>query len=157
MEYRLPQKGECYRHFKGNRYQILAIAKHSETMEDLVVYEGLYGEHPVYARPLAMFTSKVDKEMFPNVTQEYRFELEEDTAVVDVEKKSLIMTFLEKETNEEKYEFLQQMKMEITGDLLNAIAESLDYVENGNSLEERYYHICEYLKTKMKYESGRLH
>lgn len=66
-----PQVGEKYRHFKGMDITILAIAKDSETLEELVVYEH-DGEN--WVRPMEMFLSKVDKEKYPDVTQEYRFE-----------------------------------------------------------------------------------
>jgi hypothetical protein len=47
--------GKKYRHFKGNEYLVLHIAKHSETLEDLVVYQALYGEQGIWVRPLEMF------------------------------------------------------------------------------------------------------
>ncbi|MDF2675296.1 MAG: hypothetical protein K0R09_3568 [Clostridiales bacterium] len=51
--------GKKYRHFKGNEYLVLHLAKHSETLEELVVYQALYGERGIWVRPLAMFEEKV--------------------------------------------------------------------------------------------------
>jgi hypothetical protein len=47
--------GKKYRHFKGNEYLVLHVAKHSETLEDMVVYQALYGEKGMWVRPLSMF------------------------------------------------------------------------------------------------------
>lgn len=54
----LPEKG-IWRHFKGGRYELIDIARHSETLEMMVVYRALYGEGGLWVRPLAMWSEQV--------------------------------------------------------------------------------------------------
>lgn len=51
-----------YRHFKGKYYEVIGVARHSETGEELVVYRPLYGERGLWVRPLAMFTETVERD-----------------------------------------------------------------------------------------------
>jgi len=53
-------KTGLYRHYKGNRYEVIDIVRHSETEEELVLYRALYGEGGLWVRPLAMFTESVN-------------------------------------------------------------------------------------------------
>ena len=64
-----------YRHFKGKYYLAMHLAAHTETGETMVVYMALYGDGAMYVRPLEMFLSDVDKTEYPDVAQQYRFEL----------------------------------------------------------------------------------
>ena len=65
-----------YKHFKGDLYLVEEVAIDSETERKVVVYRALYGENTLYVRDLEMFLSKVDKVKYPEVKQEYRFELQ---------------------------------------------------------------------------------
>ena len=73
--------GGVYKHFKGDEYIVLGIVYHSETKEKMVHYKALYGRGLEYVRPLDMFLSKVDKVKYPNVKQEYRFQLQDRVSV----------------------------------------------------------------------------
>ena len=74
-------KGRIYKHFKGGYYMGEDIVIHSETKEQMVLYRALYGKGLRYVRPYEMFIEKVDKVKYPNVKQEYRFELQDIDSV----------------------------------------------------------------------------
>lgn len=69
--------GKKYKHFKGHIYEVLAVAKDSEDLSLKVVYKNVETEE-VWVRPIDEFLSKVDKNKYPDVTQENRFELIND-------------------------------------------------------------------------------
>lgn len=73
MPGRNPRPGDIYQHFKGNKYQVTAIAVDAETQEKCVVYQALYGDFITYVRKYAEFVSEVDKDKFPQVSCRYRY------------------------------------------------------------------------------------
>ncbi|MBQ8803596.1 MAG: DUF1653 domain-containing protein [Tyzzerella sp.] len=165
MEYRIPKKEEIYRHFKGNLYEIIIIARDSETLEEKVVYKEVNGD-AAYVRSLPMFVSLVDREKYPDVTQEFRFELVRETisspTVIEAEEEvenecsPEILEFLELDEVSEKIKYLQNVKDRITEEFIEVVAHSLDFVEKEGSLAERYTAVLKYLKTVERYERGRL-
>lgn len=61
MDMALDIKPGRYRHFKGNEYRVLYLARHSETLEPMVVYQALYGEHGIWVRPASMWNETVER------------------------------------------------------------------------------------------------
>lgn len=55
-------KPGLYRHFKGNKYRLLCVAKHSETQEEMVVYQALYGDMGIWVRPASMWNEQVERD-----------------------------------------------------------------------------------------------
>lgn len=74
METKRPVAGEIYRHFKGNLYQVIALARDSETGQELVVYQALYAPFTVWVRALDVFMEPVDRAKYPQAGQNMRFE-----------------------------------------------------------------------------------
>ncbi len=174
MEYRIPKQGEIYRHFKGNLYEIIIIARDSETLEEKVVYKEVDGD-AAYVRSLPMFVSYVDKQKYPDVKQEFRFELVREASSkkvlpqtnqnqgdsvqeneIGLSEQNMIMEFLDLSSVSDKINYLQSVRDRITENFISIVANSLDFTENTGDLQERYASIIRYLRTKARYETGRL-
>lgn len=145
-----PKPNEVYRHFKGNDYQIVDIAIHSETGELNVVYRALYGEGKTYVRPLDMFMSEVDHDKYPDVKQVYRFE-KLDTLIDPG-----VMEFLEAETIDEKLKILAHVHPRITNEMINTMAVSLDLDVKDGDIEDRYLELQGCMSTLLRFETNRL-
>lgn len=162
----IPKPHEIYKHFKGNLYQIVTIAEHSETGEQLVIYQGLYGEFKTYARPLSSFVSLVDAEKYPEATQKYRFELQgadegrqsereaisEGEAALD----PLVLEFLDADNYEKRLNILAALHHRITDDMITTMAIASDVEIDDGDTEERYESLKSCLLTLEKYECKRL-
>lgn len=164
---RTPKPGELYRHFKNKLYQIVTVATHSETGEKLVIYQALYDDFGIYARPLDMFVSEVDHEKYPDVKQKYRFEKitlkdkPEDMSAPDADEGQApdprLLEFLDAATFEEKYNILVSMRDTITDRLIDDIAVVMDIVVPEGPLQKRYDDLKNTIKTRQYYEfSNRL-
>ena len=75
MEYEM-KAGDIYRHFKGNRYEIVAVAEDCEDGSPQVVYKALYPPYKIYVRPYFEFVEELDKNRYPKAEQKHRFEKE---------------------------------------------------------------------------------
>lgn len=177
----IPRAGEFYRHFKNKLYQIVTIAVHSETEEVLVIYQALYGDFQIYARPLSMFLSEVDHEKYPQVKAKYRFEkinmgqtsfegaeesawkmseidtvpestVQEVQPADGAEDIAPLLEFLDAKDHQEKRNILIQYKSELSETLLESMGLSIDCVLSGVGKEEKYYELEKILSTKIQYE-----
>jgi len=160
---RIPKSGEFYRHFKNKLYQIVTVAEHTENGEKLVIYQALYGDFKVYARPLEMFMSEVDHEKYPEVQQKYRFmkvELggacEEETDIEEGFVEPGFLEFLDEENWDERYNILVSLRDKMTDSLVDSLAVVMDVVIPEGPLEKRYEQLKICLKTRQKYESQHL-
>ena len=158
----IPKQGEIYRHFKGGTYKILTVAEHTENGERLVIYEALKKPGAVYARPLEMFLSEVDREKYPDVNEKYRFVLLEENDEAAIESAAdrglnpMLTKFLDAETVKEKLDIFLLMRGKVNADVLDYAALSLDFTVKEEDIDEKYDSILTKLKALEKYECTRL-
>ena len=216
---RTPRPQEIYRHFKGRLYQVLTLARHSETGEVLVVYQALYGDYAVFARPLSIFCSEVDAVKYPGAMQKERFQLwkgseeahalfagespvtgnretrakqpeedrqtrgkqpEEDrqtramqpdgifsqkekpaepavqAAEEEVQLDPRLLRFLDANRMEEKMEILDSMQGDVTDEMIDIMAISLDTEIVSGEASERIAALRETIQMRLRFESSRL-
>ena len=149
-----PKIGSVYRHFKGNLYEVKAIALHSETGEKMVVYKALYGDGDTYVRPYDSFVSKVDRIKYPDADQEYRFEEQKAQDSPDID--PMVMQFLETEDFEEKFTILGGLHHRITKNQIAIMAMSLDVTIEDSEIEDMYRQLKTCVDTRRRFETTRL-
>ena len=147
---RIVKKGQTYRHFKGDIMHIIDIARHTETMEELVIYEHLGN---IWARPLDMFVSEVDHEKYPEVKQKYRFEKIE-TPALEMTIEDRMMKFFDEDSLEGKYQILLTMREEITDTMIDNMAVVLDVVIEDGPIMNRFDDLKRAIQTKQRYEQN---
>lgn len=145
-----PVEGEIYHHFKGNDYQIITVAEHTEEGSLMVVYKALHGDGKCYARPLDMFLEEVDREKYPDVTQQYRFEK------VEYKIPEQVMNYLEADTYKEKLDIVLRMRDVITEDMIYTMAMAHDISICEGDLNKKYESLLAALEILAKYDGQRL-
>lgn len=134
---RIPKPHEIYRHFKGNLYQILAVAEHSETGEQLVIYQALYGEFKIYARPLNNFLDKVDTNKYPEAGQTFRFELQGPHTVEQDSTECSLHSCSEKQIQSSQINQTENDKNNVNSDELQSIDPMVLQFLDADTYEER--------------------
>ena len=175
---RKPEAGDIYRHFKDKLYEIITVAIHSETEEEMVVYRQMYGNLETYVRPLSMFLSEVDCEKYPEVKQKYRFEkaegktpepeysehMQKETAPADEpvtvpaaepELDPAVLEYIEAESVDARINILASLHHRITDEMINTMAVVTDVEVNDGPVEQRYQELKNCLLMKQKFEKKR--
>lgn len=150
MNRTLPQPGQRYGHSKDTLSQIIALATHSETGEEMVVYQELHDDFKVYVRPLSLFLN------------ETAHTEESSTPIPPSEKEPLpdgispkLMAFLDADTSEDRYRILSEMEDLVDNHMIDTMAVVLDIVIEDGPIEVRYQELKNCLRTRIRYETNR--
>ena len=135
----LPKSGEFYRHFKNKLYQIIAVAKHSETGEQLVAQK--------YRFERVELSSDVPAEAQKETSVQSEYEGGINPKVLE---------FLDSEDFDERYNILVALRDEIDDQIINTLAVALDVVIPEGDIDDRYDQLKMCLRTRQRYESNRL-
>ena len=180
---RIPRPGQLYNHFKNKPYQIITVATHADTREEMVVYQALYGDFKCYIRPLDNFLSEVDHIKYPDVKQKFRFELrapkeleetnasqsmsenEDDTPTISSQAdqatsndgvNSVLLQFLDAESYYKKLEVITSNRKHMSDRLINDMAVSLDCAVEEGTLDQRIQGLIYCLQAMCRFEDKRL-
>ncbi|MBO7096060.1 MAG: DUF1653 domain-containing protein [Lachnospiraceae bacterium] len=167
-----PVEGELYRHFKGGLYRIVTIAQHTETQEGLVIYRSEDDPSKVWARPVTLFCSPVDRVKYPDAAQEMRFEkvtgdgrpvspsapapaaakASADGDGLDPE----VEAFLDAKSSIDRIHILSSLNHRLTDEMLITMATACDVELPEGDIRTKYQSLRESLVILGKYEGERL-
>ena len=159
--------GEIYRHFKGNRYEIVCLAQDAEDGSMQVVYKALYPPFLIFVRPYPDFIEVLDKNKYPSATQVHRFEKEsgssgnagQDTLdePIGMEGKinPMLLRFLNCDEHDAKIAVLKEMRGKITEEMFAVMYMSMDVPMPDKSKDERYEILLKRLETLNEFDGKR--
>lgn len=167
-----PVEGELYRHFKGGLYRIVTIAQHTETQEGLVIYRSEDDPSKVWARPVTLFCSPVDRVKYPDAAQEMRFEkvtgdgkaVSSSAPAPAAAKASAdgdgldpeVEAFLDAKSSIDRIHILSSLNHRLTDEMLIAMATACDVELPEGDIRTKYQSLRESLVILGKYEGERL-
>lgn len=167
-----PVEGELYRHFKGGLYRIVTIAQHTETQEGLVIYRSEEDPSKVWARPVTLFCSPVDRVKYPDAAQEMRFEKVTGdgkaaacTSPAPAAAKAFadgdgldpeVEAFLDAKSSIDRIHILSSLNHRLTDEMLITMATACDVELPEGDIRTKYQSLRESLVILGKYEGERL-
>ena len=168
-----PVEGELYRHFKGGLYRIVTIAQHTETQEGLVIYRSEEDPSKVWARPVTLFCSPVDRVKYPDAAQEMRFEkvtgegtpsASAPVSAAPAAKASAdgegldpeVEEFLDAKSSNDRLHILASLNHRLTDEMLITMATACDVELPEGDIRTKYQSLRESLIILGKYEGERL-
>lgn len=182
---RIPKPGEIYNQFKDKPFQIITVAAHAQTKEQMVVYQALYGDFKTYALPLELFLNGEEHGKYPQTEQDYRPEPEKapeeparealpvqevkeaaaspdiqegksGTSASDGEVNLLLMKFLDAKSYSKKLEVLTSNRKHLNDRLINDMAVALDCAIEEGPLDQRINGLVNCLQQLRRFEDRRL-
>lgn len=158
-----PVPGMIYT-FEGKKYQIVAMAWNTETEEEMVVYQALYGDFKVYTSPLSKLEKeeekqeKEEKQISGNEKEEKHKDAERKKTESEENREDIhpkFRQFLDAETTNERLSILRDMREILDDTMINSIAVVMDVTVKEGRLEDRYDELLHCIQVKQQYELNR--
>ena len=160
---RKPQPQQIFRLEENKLYQVITLARHADSEEEMIVYQALFGDYGVFCQRLSSFVKNVERATSPKRAGFMR----DDTALVSEDHREeavklnmnpLVVAFLDADSTAKRLQILDELRKDVTDDMIDIMAMSVDaQIEAADDPYDRYVELREVLTTKQRYEeSGRL-